>query len=135
MFCWALRNSLVGRWILAGLLCLVLVGGAAAPTRFSLGDGEATLIGIRAQELPLAALATKAAVRFEKQAHAIRLTLHKPERSTSLSWAVKRHGISPRPPVSYTFFALPRRFLPSRHTVPRGPNDPGEPFLASSSLS
>lgn len=135
MLCRTLRSLFVCRWALAGLLCLALVGGAAAPARLSFENDGATSIGLRAPEVPLAALETTSAVRFEKHGQAVRLTFHKPERSAHLSSAERSRGVLFRPKASHTSPLLPRRFLRQRHVTPRGPNDAGDPFLASSSLS
>ena len=135
MLCRTLRSLSAGRWALAGLLCLALVGGAAAPARVSLGDGEGTSIGLRAPEVPLAALETTSAVRFEKHGQAVRLTFHKPERSAHLSSAERSCGVRFRPKACHTSPLLPRRFLRPRHVTPRGLNDAGDPSLASLSLS
>ncbi len=130
-----LRGSLAVRWLLGGLLCLALAGGAAASRPASIAHDGATSISFRAPEFPLAALETTSSIRFEKQARSVRLTLQKPTRSACLSWAARTYCVSPRPRLSYTSPALPRRLLLSRQMIPRGPNDAGDPFLASSSLS
>lgn len=135
MLCRALRNVSVGRWALAGLLCLAVAWGTAAPTRHSFDDAGTTSIGLRAPEVPLAALETTSSVRFEKQGQTVRLTYHKPDRSGHLSSADRSGGVLSRPKVCHTFPLLPRRFLQPRRTTPRAPNDAGDPFLASLSLS
>jgi hypothetical protein len=63
------------------------------------------------------------------------LTLHKPERSAHLSAADRSCGVLFRPKACHTSHLLPRRFLRQRHVTPRGPNDAGDPFLASLPLS
>ena len=135
MFCRTLRNLGSSRWALVWLLCLALVGAAAASTRVFSGDDWAGSISLRAPEVPLAALATTSSVRFEKNGQAIRLTFHKPERSAQLSSTERSCGALSRLIACHAFPRLPRRFLPPRHVTPRGPNDAGEPFLASLSLS
>jgi hypothetical protein len=135
MICRTLRCLVVARWALAGLVCLALIGSAAEPPRTSLADGESTTIGLRAPEFPLAALATTSAVRFEKNATSIRLTLHKPERNTHVTWVTRTQALTQRPEISQFSPLLARRFLPSRHLVPRAPDESGDPFLAPLSLS
>jgi len=130
-----LRGSLAVRWLLGGLLCLALVGGAAASTPTAFAHGDVTSIGLRAPEFPLAALGSAFAFRLQKQAQLVRLTLHKPVRSGQFSPAERAHAMLPRPKVSPGSAVLPRRFLLSRQTIPRGPNDTGDPLLAFSSLS
>jgi hypothetical protein len=134
MLCRALRSVSVGRWALAGLLCLALTWGTAAPTRLSVADDGSTSIGLRAPEVPLAALETTSGIRFEKQGQTVRLTLHKPERSAHRSSTERSCGVLSRPKPRHTLPLLPRRLLPPRHMTPRAPNDAGDPFLASLSL-
>jgi hypothetical protein len=136
MFCWTLRTSLVGRWGLAGLVCLALIGGAAiSPAIPLLGESETTSISLRVPELPLAALATTSPVRFEKQAHSIRLGVYKPDRSGRVASAERGRVLLQRPTRRPSYPGLARRVLPTRHLTLRTPNESGEPFLASSSLS
>jgi hypothetical protein len=135
MLCRTLRCLVVARWALAGLVCLALIGGSAAPPRTSLAEGEPTTIGLRAPEVPLAALATTSAVRFEKNATSIRLTLHKPERNAHVTWVTRTQALTQRPKVCHASPLLARRFLPSRHLIARAPDESGDPFLAPSSLS
>ncbi len=135
MLCQTLRNVSGGRWALAGLLCLALAWGTAAPTRIPFQDDEPTSIGLRAPEVPLAALETTSSVRFEKQGQIVRLTFHKPERSAHLSSTARACGVLLRPKGHPTSPLLPRRFLPPRHAAPRASNDAGDPFLALLSLS
>ena len=135
MFCRTLRNLSSGRWALAGLLCLAMVGAAGASTRVFSGDGSADSIGLRAPEVPLAALAATSGVRFEKHGQAVRLTFHKPERSGHLSSIERSCGALSRPKAWYTHPLLPRRFLPSRHLLPRTSKDSSDPLLASLLLS
>ena len=135
MLCRSLRSLSVGRSALAGLLCLALVGGVAAPARYSLENDEASSIGLRAPEAPLAALETTSAVRFEKQGQAVRLTFHKPERSAHLCSSERPCNVPFRSKAVQTSPLLPRRFLRARHVASRAPKDAGDPFLASPSLS
>ena len=135
MLCRTLRNVSTGRWALAGLLCLTLAWGTAVPTRLSFQDDGDTSIGIRTPEFPLAALATTSSVRFEKHGQAVRLTFHKPERSSHLSSAERSCGVLFRPRGCSAFSTLPRRFLQPRHLAPRTPNEAADPFLALPSLS
>ena len=135
MFCRTLQNLSAGRWALAGLLCLALVGGTAAPTRVSSEDDGATSIGLRAHEVPLAALATTSGVRFAKHGLAVRLTFHKPERSAQLSSIERSCGVLSRPIACHAFPPLPRRFLRPRHVTSRALSDATDPFLTSLSLS
>jgi hypothetical protein len=135
MFCRALRDFSARCWALAGLLCLALALGTAAATRVSFEEHGATSIGLRAPEFPLAALATTSGVRFEKQGQAVRLTLHKPQRSAHLSSIERSCGVLSRPRACHAFTLLPRRFLHPRDVTPRAPSDAGDPFLASLSLS
>ena len=135
MLCRALRNVSVGRWALAGLLCLAVIWGTAETTRLSFDDNGTTSIGLRAPDVPLVALEATSSVRFEKQGQTVRLTLHKPERSVHLASADRFSGVLSRPKVCHSFPRLPRRFLQPRHATPRAPNDAGDPFLAPLSLS
>ena len=135
MLCRSLRSLSAGRLALAGLLCLALVGGVAAPARYSFASDEATSISLRAPEVPLAALETTSAVRFEKQGQAVRLTFHKPERSAHLSPSERPCSLLSRSKALQTSPLLPRRFLRPRHVAPRAPKATGDPFLASLSLS
>jgi len=135
MLCRMLRNLSVGRGALAGILCLALAWGTASPTRLSFLDDGDTSIGLRARDVPLAALEANSGVRFQKQGQAIRLTFTKLERRGHLS-SIERSCGAPvrakgchRPPLS------PRRFLPPRHATPRAPNDAGDPLLVSLSLA
>src|SRR5512136_889844 len=114
MLCRTLRTLFVGRWALAGLLCLALVAVAAAPPRFLSWDGEATAIWLRAPDVPLAALETTSTLRFEKHGQALRLTFHKPERSSHLSSAERPCLALFRPKACHTSPLLPRRFLRQR---------------------
>jgi hypothetical protein len=107
-----LRDLLVGRWAIAGLVCLALIGGAATPARASLANDEPAAMDLRAPKAPLAALATTSAVRFERQATSVRLTFHKPERNAHLLWAVRAQTIPQQPDVSRAFRVLARRVLP-----------------------
>ena len=135
MFCRTLRNLGSSRWALVWLLCLALVGAAAASTRVFSGDDWAGSISLRAPEVPLAALATTSSVRFEKNGQAIRLTFHKPERSAQLSSTERSCGALSRLIACHAFPLLPRRFLRPRHVTPHAPSDAGDPLLASLSLS
>jgi hypothetical protein len=135
MFCWTLRTSLVGRWGLAGLVCLALVGGGALSPSIPLGESDVPSISLRAPEPPLAALATTSPVRFEKQAHSIRLGVYKPDRSGRVASAERGRVLLQRPTRRPSYPGLARRVLPTRHLTLRTPNESGEPFLASSSLS
>ncbi len=131
MLCRTLRNVSSGRLALGGLLCLALALGTAAPTRVSFQDEEPTSISVRAPEVPLAALETTSSVRFEKHGQAVRVTVHKPERSAHLSSVERTCNAVFRPGGRPTSPLLPRRFLPPRHMTPRATNDAGDPFLAS----
>lgn len=135
MLCRTLRNVSAGRWALAGLLCLALAWGTAAPPRLSFQDDWGASIGIRAPEVPLAALETTSNVRLQKQGQAVRLTFTKPERRAHLSSIERPCGALFRLRARSTFPVLPRRCLRPRHAAPRAPNDAGDPFLASLSLS
>lgn len=135
MLCRTLRNLSAGRWVLSGLLCLALVWGTAAPPRVSSEDERTTSLRLRAPEVPLAALETNSGVRFEKHGQALRLTLHKPDRSAHPSSAERPYGALSRRKPCHTLPLLPRRFLQPRHMTPGAPNDAGDPFLAALSLS
>lgn len=135
MLCRNLRTSLAVRWLLGGLLCLALLASMAASTPSLCGRGEATSIGLRAPEFPLAALGSAFAFRLQKQAQLARLTLHKPARSGAFLPAERAHAMLPRLKVSQGSALLPRRFLRSRHITPRAPQDSGDPLLSALSLS
>lgn len=131
MLCRTLRNFSIGCWAVAGILCLAMAWGTAAPIRLSfLDDGDAS-IGLRARDVPLAALAATSNVRFQKQGQVIRLTFTKLERRAHLSSIERSCGALFRPRVCSTLPVLPRRFLQPRHATPRAPNDAGDPFLVS----
>jgi hypothetical protein len=132
MLCRVLRSLNYCRWILTGFVCLALLTGASLPVRPSLGDDEPITIGLRAPEVPLAALAANSTIRFEKQAASSRLTLHKPERNAHALWAIRVHALPSRADGSSLSPRLPRRFLLSRHLSPHVPEDSGDPFLAAS---
>jgi hypothetical protein len=135
MLCRHLRNLLVGHWILAGLVCLTLVGGSAVCFPIAPEQGDAASVTLRAPAIPLAVLEIASLVRLEKQAHSNRVTFPKPERSGQPSWAERHFAIRPTLQPSRTSHTLPRRFLPAHHFTPRDPSDSGEPFLAALSLS
>ena len=86
MLCRSLRNVLVGRWILAGLLCMALVVGAAVCAPIAPAEGGPGAASLRAAEFPLAALESTSPVRLEKQGQPNRLTLPRPDRTGQLSW-------------------------------------------------
>lgn len=135
MLCRTLRNGSVGRWALAGILCLALAWGTAAPIRLSfLDDGDAS-IGLRARDVPLAALEANSSARFQKQGQAIRWTFTKLERRAHLSSIERSCGAPVRAKGCPRSPLFPRRFLPPRHATPRAPNDAGDPLLASLSLA
>lgn len=135
MLCRTLRNVSIGRWALAGFLCLALAWGTAAPAHNPFQDDGDTSIGLRVPQFPLAALETTSSVRLEKHGQAVRLTLGKPERSGHLSSTERAYGLLVRPKRCPTSPLLPRRFLSPRHLAPRAPNDAGDPFLALLSFS
>ena len=135
MLCRNLRNELVGRWVLAGLLCMALVGGAAvcpplAPTE----DGPAAA-SLRTAEFPLAALESTSPVRLEKQGQPNRLTLPRPDRTGQPSRTERFRVTQPKRQTFQTAQALPRRVLPSHNLTSHDSSDSGDPFLASSPLS
>lgn len=134
MVCWALRTSLI-RLILAGLLCLVMVGGAAMPPAPPTGESDAGSISLRPPELPLAAVAATSGVRLEHQAQSVRLTLHRPDRSGALASIAHTHAIQFSPRVSRMSRILARRLLAPRRSTLCAPRDSSEPFPASSVLS
>ena len=131
MLCRTLRNVSTGRWALAGILSLAMVWGTAAPARIPFQGEDPASIGLRAPEIPLAALETTPNVRFEKLGHAIRVTFHKPERSAHLSSSERVCGVRFRPKGCPTSPLLPRRSVPPRRMTPRAPNDAGDPFPVS----
>ena len=135
MFCRSLRNQLVGRWILAGLLCVALVVGAAVCAPIAPAEDGPASISLRASEFPLAALESTSPVRLEKQAQSNRLTFPRPHRTGQPSWAERFRVTQPRRQPSQTAHALPRRVLPSHDLTSHDPSDSGEPFLTSSPLS
>ncbi len=135
MLCRNLRDLLVGRWVLAGLLCVALVVGAAVcPPIAPAEDGPAS-ISCRTATFPLAALGNTSSVRLEKQARSNRLTFPRPDRTGQPSWAERFRVTQPRRQASQAAHALPRRVLSSHHLTARDPGDSGEPFLISSPLS
>jgi len=135
MLCRILRNLSVGRWALAGILCLALGWGMAAPTHLSFLDDGDTSIGLRARDVPLAALEANSSVRFQKQGQTARLTFTKLERRAHLSSIERSCGVPVRAKGCPRSPLFPRRFLPPRHATPRAPNDAGDPLLASLSLA
>jgi hypothetical protein len=74
------------------------------------------------------------AIRLEKNATSVRLTLHKPEGKAHVSWTMRVQTIPLRPDVCQISLLLARRFLPSRHLVHRAPDESGDPFLSASLL-
>jgi len=135
MLCRSLRNQLVGRWILAGLLCVALVVGAAVCAPIAPAEDGPASISLRASEFPLAALESTSPVRLEKQAQSNRLTFPRPHRTGQPSWAERFRVTQLRWQAFQTAYALPRRVLSSQNRTSRDPSDSGEPFLASSPLS
>jgi hypothetical protein len=135
MVCRDLRKTFVIRWLLGGFLCLALLGSMAISTPSLSGRGDVASIELRAPEFPFAALGTVLAVRFQKHAQKIRVTLQKPERSVHLSSTERGPALLPRPSLAQRLSLLPRRSLHSRQAALRTPNDSVDPFLASPSLS
>ena len=135
MLCRTLRDLLVGRWAITGLVCFALIGSAAGPSRISMADGEPATIAFRAPDVPLAALATTCGLRLEKHATSVRLTHHKPERNAHVTWATRPQARLRRPDLCQTSLLLARRFLPSRHPTQHRSDEPRDPFLAQLSLS
>lgn len=135
MLCRTLRRLSVGRWCLAGLLCLALFASAAPTTPASSEDGETVAISLSAPQFPLAALELTSAVRLEKQAQSVRLGLPKPARGSHLSSAVRAHALLRRPTKIDTALLRPRGFLPPRRIGLRASSDSNDPALASSFLS
>jgi hypothetical protein len=135
MLCRSLRNLLVGRWILVGLLGAALVVGAGVCAPIAPAEDGPASVSLRAPEFPLAALESTSPVRLEKQAQPNRLTFPKPDRTAQPSWVERLRVTQPRRQASRTAHVLPRRVLPSRKLTSRHPSDSGEPFLVSSPLS
>jgi hypothetical protein len=135
MLCWALRTSLIGRLVLAVLFCVALTADAAAATRAATAHTEDVSISLRSPALPLAALGATAALRFEKQAHSVRLTIPRPDRSAGPSWGGQPQAASLRVPAHHIARVLPRRLLLPRHASSRPPDESADPALAHSSLS
>ncbi len=106
-------------------VCLILTAGLAAPPA-AIFEDETPGFVLKAPDVPLAALATSSSVRFEKQLGAPRLAFHKPDRSARyLSSADRSTALRPQPALHRTYRDLPRRALPTRNAVPRGPD--GDP--------
>lgn len=135
MLCRSLRNVLVGRWILAGLLCVALGVSAAVWRPIAPAEDGPASISLRTSEFPLAALESTSPVRLEKQAQSNRLTFPRPDRRGQPSWAERFRVTQLRRQAFQTAHALPRRVRPSHDRISRDPSDSGEPFLASSPLS
>ena len=135
MLCRSLRNVLVGRWILAGLLCMALVVGAAECAPIAPAEGGPSAVSLRTAEFPIAALESTFPVRLETQAESKRLTLPRPDRTGQLSWTERFRVTQLRRQTSQTAHALPRRVLPSHNLTTHDSSDSGDPFLASSPLS
>lgn len=131
MLCRTLRRLSVGRFALSGLLFLAVVGGATLPAQVGLADE----LGLRAPKAPLAALSTTSAVRVEKHATSSRLSHHKPERNPHAARFLRVQSSPRRSDVSPTSPVLARRFLPSRHLMPRASDEAGDPLPARLSLS
>jgi hypothetical protein len=132
MLCRTLRRLSVGRWLLAGLLCLALAGSAAPFRPASSDDGTTLSIGLSAPQFPLAALELTSAVRMEKQAQSVRLSFPKPVRGGHLLSSVRAHALLHRPKMIATAPLLPRRFLPPRRIGLHASTDSNDPALASS---
>jgi hypothetical protein len=135
MLCRSLRSLLVGRWILAGLLCAALVAGGPVWAPIAPPEEGPASISLRAPEFPLAALESTSPVRLEKQAQPNRFTFPRPGPTGQPSWADRFRVTPPGRQVFRTTHVLPRRILPSHHPASRDPSDSGDPFLASSPLS
>ena len=135
MLCRTLRRMSVGRWCLVGLLCPALVGSAAPFTPVSPEDGETISVSLSAPQFPLAALELTSAVRLEKQAESVRLSLPKPARGGHLLSGVRAHALLRRPTTTDNALLRPRRFLPPRRINPRTSSDSSDPVPASSFLS
>jgi hypothetical protein len=132
MLCRTLRRLSVGRWCLAGLLCLALFGSAVPTTPVSPEDGETVAISLSAPQFPLAALELTSAVRLEKQAQSVRQSLPRPARNGHLLSGVRAHALLCRPKIITTALLRPRRFLPPRRIGLRASSDSNDPVLASS---
>ena len=135
MLCRSLRNVLVGRWILAGLLCMALVVGAAECAPIAPAEGGPGAASLRTAGFPLATLKSTFPVRLETQAGSKRLTLPKPNQTSHPSWTERFRVIQLRRQTSQTARALPRRVLPSHNLTSHDSSDSSDPFLASSPLS
>jgi hypothetical protein len=111
------------------VVCLVLIG--SIPTLPPFAEDETPAMVFRAPSRPIHALAENSPVRLEKQAQTQRFSLHKPHRNGILTSVERAPAIQQRPQVRQRpARALPRRFLPSRHTVPRAPDDSVDPLLS-----
>jgi len=135
MFCRNLRKVLVGRWIVAGLLCMALAGGAAVCPPFAPAEDGPVAVSLRTAVFPLAALESTSPVRLEKRAQPNRLTLPRPDRTGQPSSTEQFRVTQLRRQTSQTAQALPRRVLPSHSLTSHDSSDSGDPFLASSPLS
>jgi hypothetical protein len=117
------------RAVFISVVCLVLTSSFPALSPFD--EDETPSIVFRAPSWPLHALAENSPLRLEKQAQTQRFSLHKPHRNGLLTSAERSPAIQQRPQVRQRpARALPRRFLPSRHTIPRAPDDSVDPLLS-----
>ena len=135
MLCRSLRNVLVGRWILAGLLCMALVVCAAVCPPIAPAEDGPGAASLRPAGFPLTALESTAPPRPEQQGQSNRPTLSRPAQTGQQSGTERFRVTQLRPQTSQTARALPRRVLPTHNSTSQVSSDPGDPFLASSPLS
>lgn len=117
------------RAVFVSVVCLVLTGSIPVLPPFE--EDETLAIVFRAPSWPLHALAENSPVRIEKQAQTHRFMLHKPHRHGTLLAIERAAPIQARHQASHGLTRiLPRKFLPARHIVPRGPDDSVDPLLS-----
>jgi hypothetical protein len=106
-------------------VCLVLIAGTTAPPPAMMGE-QAPSLAVRAQAIPLAALAVGTPIRVEKQAPGPRLLLQRPDRTARYLPASQR--LAPpdfRVALHRTYRALARRpLLRQQQTAPPASDDP-----------
>jgi hypothetical protein len=111
------------------VVCLVLTG--SIPVLPSFEEDETPAMVFRAPSWPIHALAENSSVRIEKQGQVQRFSLHKPHRHSAPLSIEHASAVQQRPQLSHRpTRTFPRRFLPVRHFVPRGPDDSTDPLLS-----
>lgn len=125
-----IRQSLALRALFVSVVCLVLSCSIPVVPPIE-EDATVPAMVFRAPSWPVHALAEGSSVRLEKEGQTQRFALHKPSRTSALTAFERAPAIRPQPSVrQQPTRLLPRKSLPSRHTVPRAPDDSADPLLS-----